>query len=153
MSKLKYFYEYITVFLIGGIVYNVCELLWRGYSHWSMTIAGGLALMSIYYFSNRLPARPLWLQCLEGCLTITAIEFIIGYIVNIQLRWNVWDYSDIPFNIMGQVCLSFMALWFVLTIPAVAICRLLRLKLFYKNYYFDRGVLLNGGTEKKLRKN
>jgi Predicted membrane protein len=140
MIKLKILAEYMTVFIIGAAVYSVCEICWRGYTHWTMTFAGGFCLICIYLSSNKYPDRMLWLQCAEGCLTITAIEFIIGYIVNIQLKWNVWDYTDIPFNIMGQVCLSYMAVWFIMSIPAVFICRLLRTKLFY------RGVIFNGKT-------
>ena len=145
MIKFKIAAEYLTVFLIGAAAYSLCEIGWRGYTHWTMMLAGGFSLICIYLSSVRHPDRMLWLQCAEGCLTITAIEFIIGYIVNIQLKWNVWDYTDIPFNIMGQVCLFYMAVWFIMSIPAVFICRLLRTKLF------DRGVILNGKTKENIQ--
>ena len=37
--------EYICVFLSGGIIYSFIEVAWRGYTHWSMTIAGGICFM------------------------------------------------------------------------------------------------------------
>ena len=40
-------------------------------------------------------------------------------IVNIILQWNVWDYSNVPFNVMGQICLPFSIIWFFLSLPAI----------------------------------
>lgn len=151
MTKInvKTLLEYIIVFAIGAIVYSICEICWRGFTHWTMTLTGGLCLLCIYITFNKFPDRPLWLQCLEGCLTITAIEFIIGYIVNIQLKWNVWDYTSMPFNVMGQICPLYMAIWYIMSIPAIFICRLLKTKIFRNN--IDRGVVFNGSTEKEVQ--
>ena len=33
------------LFLIGGALYYLIEVLWRGYSHWSMFILGGVCFM------------------------------------------------------------------------------------------------------------
>lgn len=52
-------------------------------------------------------ALPLFAQCLVGGLVITAIEFGRGAIVNVRLKLNVWDYSKMPLNCHGQVCLPF----------------------------------------------
>ncbi len=60
---------------------------------------------------------------------ITTLEFIVGYIVNIILKWNVWDYSNMPFNIMGQICLGFSTLWFALGIPMTKVSDFLKKKL------------------------
>ena len=48
---------------------------------------------------------------------ITAIEFVAGAIVNVRLKLNVWDYSKMPLNLYGQVCLPFSLLWCLLTLP------------------------------------
>ena len=40
-SVLKYFF----LFSFGGIVYVLIEMLWRGYSHWSMFILGGICFV------------------------------------------------------------------------------------------------------------
>ena len=48
-------------------------------------------------------------------IIITTLEFITGIVVNIGLGWNVWDYSNLPFNIYGQVCVWFIFLWFILS--------------------------------------
>ena len=48
---------------------------------------------------------------------ITAIEFAAGCIVNLWLQMDVWDYSFLPLNLFGQVCLLYTFLWALLCIP------------------------------------
>ena len=50
---------------------------------------------------------------------ITAVEFLVGLVVNVWLKFNVWDYSKLPYNVMGQVCLLYTNLWFFLSLPAI----------------------------------
>lgn len=54
---------------------------------------------------------PLTVQSAICGLAITAVEFIAGLIINIWLGMNVWDYSAMPGNIMGQICPQFLAMW------------------------------------------
>ena len=57
---------------------------------------------SIYY-----GLEPLWRQILRCMIFVTAMEFLTGLIVNKWLCWEVWDYSDLPFQLFGQICLPF----------------------------------------------
>ena len=52
---------------------------------------------------------------LIGSFIITVMEFIAGCILNLWLGLNVWSYADMPYNILGQVCLPYMILWFFLS--------------------------------------
>lgn len=106
----------LLTFFLGGTIYVLLELLWRGRSHVSMFCAGGLALLLLHGLFLRF-ALPLFAQCLVGGLVITAIEFVVGAIVNVRLKLNVWDYSKMPLNLYGQVCLPFSLLWCLLTLP------------------------------------
>lgn len=106
----------LLTFFLGGTIYVLLELLWRGRSHVSMFCAGGLALLLLHGLFLRF-ALPLFAQCLLGGLVITAIEFVVGAIVNVRLKLNVWDYSKMPLNLYGQVCLPFSLLWCLLTLP------------------------------------
>lgn len=106
----------LLTFFLGGTIYVLLELLWRGRSHVSMFCAGGLALLLLHGLFFRF-ALPLFAQCLLGGLVITAIEFVAGAIVNVRLKLNVWDYSKMPLNLYGQVCLPFSLLWCLLTLP------------------------------------
>ena len=59
------------------------------------------------------------LQMVQGALIVTVIEFFTGLIVNIWLGWNIWNYYDMPFNLLGQVCLPFSIAWLFLSAVAV----------------------------------
>ena len=113
----------MLVFLTGCFVYSLLEIASRGFTHWTMTLTGGLILTILYEMHVRLTGTPLWQKCLIGSVIITSVEFTVGVIVNIILRWNVWDYSDMPFNVLGQICLPFTVRWFFLCIPAYYVCR------------------------------
>lgn len=113
------------LFLLGAVGYPLIELLWRGRTHWTMALAGGLAMVLLLQISHT--ALPLPLKWAFGALAITAVEFAIGYVVNIRLGWAVWDYSALPLNVMGQICLPFTAIWFILSIPGIALCQFIAL--------------------------
>lgn len=112
-----------VLFLIGGRLYTWIEILWRGRTHWTMFLLGGggfviLGLLNEY----RIP----WHWCLlrqavVGATIITVLEFLTGCIVNLWLGWGVWDYSVLPFNILGQVCLYYFLLWIPLCMVGIVL--------------------------------
>lgn len=119
--------RHLILFGAGGIVYVGIETLWRGYSHWTMFIVGGLCFVLLgsineYYSYDMSLVR----QMLIGACIVTMVEFLSGCIVNIWLGWNIWDYSDMPFNILGQICLPYTVLWFLLSGPAIILDDYLR---------------------------
>lgn len=73
---------------------------------------------------ERMEKKSLAARCAAGSLIITGVEFALGILVNRVLHLHVWDYSALPMNILGQVCIPFSAIWFFLTIPAAALCKL-----------------------------
>lgn len=119
------------LFLIGGAIYVLIELVYRGYSHWTMFLLGGLCFVLIGGVNEYIPwEMPLWLQAGIGAVIITALEFICGCIVNLALGWDVWDYSNTPLNILGQVCLPFAIIWFVIAHAGIVLDDYLRYWLF-----------------------
>ena len=113
--KLNNIAKNIIIFLIFGISYYLLEILWRGYSHWTMIIVGGLCGLLIGLINEITPKMNTVLQMLLGSVIVTIIEFVTGYIINIKLDLNIWDYSNLKFNILGQVSLLFSVLWFFLS--------------------------------------
>lgn len=104
------------LFIIGGFIYAGIEIGLRGFTHWSMFIVGGLCFVIIGLLNEWYSWDiPLFLQMLYGAFVITALELISGYILNIKLCWNIWDYSDRPFNFYGQICLLNSFIWFLLS--------------------------------------
>mgnify|MGYP003379096088 CR=1 FL=1 len=62
-------------------------------------------------------AMPLWKKCLVGDAVITGVEFCVGCVVNRWLHWNVWDYSQLAGNLLGQICPLYSFLWYLLSAP------------------------------------
>ncbi|MDD4844934.1 MAG: hypothetical protein PHU31_11505 [Anaerotignum sp.] len=117
------------IFLIGGFGYFSLEVLYRGYSHWSMFLAGGIAFLCLFcLFTSTFPL-PFWARCVAGAVIVTAIEFVAGIVVNKWLGWHVWDYSRLPYNFGGQVCLLFSIIWLILCIPIGFFARVLNQKI------------------------
>lgn len=112
--------EHILIGLIGGGIYYGLEVLWRGYSHVSMFVLGGVCFAAIGLLDEIFPNTPsLLVQMLMGSALVTTAELLAGLIVNVWLGLGVWDYSHMPMNFMGQICLAYSALWFVLAGLAV----------------------------------
>lgn len=113
------FLQDIFLILVGGFAYGSIEMLYKGGTHISMVIAGGLSfwLIGLLNEGNRNPS--LLAQMLVSMGIITLIELVTGVIVNVWLHLSVWDYSHIPYNFMGQICLLFSVLWFLLSLIAI----------------------------------
>ena len=122
--------EYTTVYTIGSLGYSALEVLWRGFTHWTMSVTGGVCFLLLYRMNRSLRRRPLLYRCAAGAGIITGVEFSVGCVVNRLLGWDVWDYSDMPFQIMGQVCLLFSVLWFLLCIPGLTLATALQKRLY-----------------------
>ena len=104
------------LFIVGGFIYAGIEIGMRGFTHWSMFIVGGLCFLIIGLLNEWYTWDiPLLLQMLYGAFVITALELISGYIINIKLGWNVWDYTGRFLNLKGQICLFNSCIWFLLS--------------------------------------
>ncbi|MCL1807388.1 MAG: putative ABC transporter permease [Oscillospiraceae bacterium] len=103
----------LFLFWFGGATYASIEVIFRGHSHWSMILLGGCCFICLGEINKIVPWKtPLTLQMLLGSIVITSLEFITGCIVNLELGLDVWDYSDMPLNLLGQICLPFSIIWF-----------------------------------------
>lgn len=113
----------LILFITGGRLYTWIEILWRGYTHWSMFILGGacfviMGLLNEYKFVWQ---QSLIAQAVISASVITVLEFVTGCIVNLWLGWQIWDYSELPFNLMGQICLYFFLLWILFSIVGIIV--------------------------------
>ena len=116
---------FALLFCVGAAGYFLIEILFRGFSHWTMALCGGLCLCLIYLANKRLARHSLFLRALCGSLIITAVEFAAGCLLNLYLGWGIWDYSQLPLNLLGQISALFSGLWFLLSIPVCIACSLL----------------------------
>ena len=113
-------------FLTGTAVYPVIELLYRGWTHWTMSILGGFCFMAAYLVYVGLEHRPLWQRAIVSGVIVTELEFITGMIVNRLLHWGVWDYSARWGNVAGQICPLFTFFWILLSYGDMLLIRFYR---------------------------
>ena len=113
------------IFLTGSCAYPTLEMIWRGRTHYSMALAGGVCL----YLINRvccekMRGKRISSRCVTASAIITGVELATGLIFNDLMGCNVWDYSNMPMNLMGQICLPYSLLWCGLALPAMALCEI-----------------------------
>lgn len=111
------------LFCLGGAGYMGLELLWRGWSHGAMFVAGGSCFLLLGRLENTTPRLPLPFRALTGAGIITSVELLAGLLANRQ--YQVWDYRDLPLNFHGQICLPYFLLWVPLSAGGMLLYRLL----------------------------
>ena len=127
-SKIK---KYEFLFFVGATIYVIIENLYRGYSHWTMFLLGGICFITLGLINEVIPwDMPLLLQMFIGGIIITVLELITGCVVNIWLGWNVWDYSELPFNLWGQISLFSSIVWVGLSLVGIVLDDYIRWKFF-----------------------
>ena len=121
--------EFGFVYILGALGYGALELLWRGRTHWSMLLLGGVCFALMHLIVTRARGR-LWKKWLLCALSVTLLEFLTGCLLNLALGWAVWDYSDAPGNLLGQVCPAYALAWLGLSVPCSGVSLALRRWLF-----------------------
>lgn len=110
-KRIKELAKCALLFLIGGALYYCIEILWRGHSHWTMVVVGGICFVVIGGLNNYIPwEMPMWKQGVVGALFVTGMELVVGIPLNLMMGLHIWDYSSLPFNLLGQICLPFTVL-------------------------------------------
>lgn len=126
MERIK---KNAAFFMIGGVGYGTIEMLWRGRTHWTMIIAGGICFVIFSKIAKKYKNRRIMFKSFICALSVTAVEFIFGLVFNILLGMNVWDYSGLPLNFLGQICLLYSMIWMVLATAFLPLAELLNRKL------------------------
>lgn len=107
------------LFYLGGMCYGGLELLWRGFTHWSMFVLGGICFVLVGNLKRLRPGKRLPARLTEAALLITLLELGCGLLVNRSYR--VWDYRNMPLNVFGQICLPFTLLWIPVSFVAMVL--------------------------------
>jgi hypothetical protein len=72
----------------------------------------------------------IWQQTLIAWFIILGIEYTSGMLLNVWLGMGIWDYSSMPVNLNGQICLIYAILWIPLIPLGIWLDNWLRWKLF-----------------------
>ena len=120
---MKYFIKNMLLFGVGYCTYIAIEVTYRGSSYALMGICGGLAVVIIDKINNYISwDMDILIQGSIGSFVITIFEFVIG---EIALHTNVipimWNYSNVPLNIDGVICLPFSIIWICLSIVGILV--------------------------------
>lgn len=97
-----------------GAVYYIIEGLWRGgWAHVSMVFVGGIVGLLVgginqwpKFYNLRIIT-----QSIIGAIITLLVELCAGLVLNIWLGMSIWDYSNLPFNLWGQICPQFSLAW------------------------------------------
>ena len=118
------------LFYIGGTAYMILEFIWRGRSHGSMFLLGGLCFLLVGGGSAKFPKIPAFARPILGAGIITGLELLTGWLVNRD--FEVWDYRDQLFQFQGQICLAFSLLWVPVSLAAIELYALTQRKVAQK---------------------
>ena len=113
-------YEAAWIFLIYAFLGWICEVSFaalelgkfvnRGFLNGPVCPIYGVGMLAVV--SVLWPIRKNALLLIFGAAVLTtAIEFITGFFLEKVFHTKWWDYSDMPFNIKGYICLKFTVLW------------------------------------------
>lgn len=107
--------------LIAGGIYLLIELAWRGRTHWTMLPLAAVIFICAGILDEVERPPSIWQQVILGTTIATALEFVAGLILNVWLGLGIWDYSNLPGNVLGQICPQFTIAWAVLVLISIRI--------------------------------
>lgn len=123
---MKKFIGKLGLFLSCSFIYCMIEILFRGWSHWSMFILTGfLGVFCVDSINNTLSFDCDYIvQILISTVLCTIGEGISGIILNIWLQLNVWDYSKMTFGtfFFGQCNVLFCFAWMLIISIIIFYC-------------------------------
>lgn len=112
----------IILFVVGFCVYITSEVLFRGYSYRAMGVCGGLSLIVLNLINDKISwDLDLLAQTGIGALIITFMEFVVGEVCKIAGFPAMWDYSNMPLNFDGVICLPFFVVWMFMSFIGILI--------------------------------
>ena len=97
------------------------SMIW-GWLGW--LVVGWVVCMAIDYISGSAAAAKAgeW----SSAKARDGIWHKAGLILNVWLGLDIWDYSNLPLNLCGQICLWYSALWYVLCLVFIPVFDWLR---------------------------
>lgn len=115
-------YKILLICFVGSFAGVIVELLWclvkNGYIEsrsglvygpFNLLYGAGAVLLTVclYKFRN----RGAWISFLGGILVGSVVEYICSWGQEMLFGSRSWDYSHMPFNINGRICLLYSIFW------------------------------------------
>lgn len=126
-------------FILGAIYINL-EIITRNYTDRVMLLVGGICgvLIGLINQHPKFYKAKIIFQSIIGTLIVLSVEFISGCILNLWLGLNIWDYSHLPLDVMGQICMLYGVIWFLLMPFAIWLEDTMRWLIYQWDLYFYR---------------
>ena len=125
-------YCMIAIFLFSGSLYYILEVIFKKThsSHWSMFVLAGISSVLFIDGLNNLFSYDMdfLLQIFLCSTAITICELFVGLIVNTD--YSIWNYTNMPLNYKGQICLPFYFLWMFLSFIFIPFLDYIEWKIF-----------------------
>lgn len=111
----------LILFLTGYCLYIAIEVTMRGVSYPIMGVCGGLTILILDKINDWISwDTDILIQALCGGALVTFFELVIGELaLHTDIFPVMWDYSDMPLNFDGVICLPFSLLWCVMSALAI----------------------------------
>jgi len=118
-------YKILLICFIGSFLGVVIEMIWcllrNGYIEsraglvygpFNLLYGAGAAVLSaaLYKFRN----KGSWLSFGGGMIVGSAVEYVCSFLQELAFGSRSWDYSEMPFNINGRICLLYSVFWGIL---------------------------------------
>lgn len=123
----------MLLWVFGGTLYFLLEVTYKTVTmhperiSWTMLVLATFLTIPVERCGAECPwGWPLALQAALCTVAVTGAELAAGVVLNLWLGLDVWDYSGLPGNLLGQICPQFTAAWFVLCIVFIVIFDWLR---------------------------
>lgn len=131
-----------TLFICGFCCYITAEVLFRGYSYKLMGMLGGICMCIIGGLNNYISwDMPLLAQMTTGASVVTIFELIIGLADKYYWHIGMWDYSHMPLNFDGVICVPFFFAWMFLSFFVIILSDAIEYYVFHeKQRPYYRGV-------------
>lgn len=122
-------FYYVVLFAIYSFLGWIIEVIYRSLTQKKFVNAGflygpfiplyGIGAFFIIILQYFLQTWHLVPRFIIFGLTLTTIEYIVGFLSEKIFKLTLWDYSENKFNLQGKVCLLFSTLWTILALAFV----------------------------------
>ncbi len=120
---LWYFFIYAVLGWCTEVAYvAVCEgkFVNRGFLNGPYCPIYGCGAAAVLALLTPVAKRPL-LLFIGSVLVTSAIEFLVGFLLEKLFHEKWWDYSNEPFNIKGYICPKFSLMWGIACLLGISV--------------------------------
>lgn len=117
LTELYFLIQYFFIYAFLGWCTEVAFAAWkehrfvnRGFLNGPICPVYGFGVAAVIQFLTPVKEN-LILLYITSVLIVTFIEWLTGFILEKVFHNKWWDYSHMPFNIQGYVCLPFSLIW------------------------------------------